>query len=402
MVFPKHLATLNRGVRVWNRWREKTNHRVVPDLNGADLAQRDLRHADFHAAEFEKANFREARLNKAILSLTYLREADLTKADLTKSVLSGAWLIEAHLSRAKLGGANLTDADLAGADVRYADLRDAILRRANLTDTDLRGARLNGADLTGAVLVRTRLENANVDGCRIYGISAWDLRRNEKTNENNLVITSEGQSTVTVDDLEVAQFIYLFLTSEKLRNVIAAIQSRGVLLIGRFTKERLEILHAIRDELRNRFKLLPIMFEFDPQAKKTTIETVLTLAHMSRFVIADLSDAKAVVQELTKITDSLRSVPIKLIIHESSAMPSMLDGLLMAESVLKPVYVYSTRKQLLKDISIAVVGPANDWATRFETRLTQLRREYLPWQTKKKATPRKRRERNSSRGADDK
>ena len=119
------------------------------------------------------------------------------------------------------------------------------------------------------------------------------------------------------------------------------------------------------DELRKRHDLLPIMFDFDPLAKKTTIETLMTLAHMSRFVIADLTEAKAVLQELTKIVDNLRSLPIKLIIHESGELPSMSDSFLVAESVLEP-YVYRSREALLEAIGPEIIEPANARAAQLE------------------------------------
>ena len=43
------------------------------------------------------------------------------------------------------------------------------------------------------------------------------------------------ESEVTVDDLEVAQFVYLLLHNEKVRRVIDTITSKVVLILGRFS-----------------------------------------------------------------------------------------------------------------------------------------------------------------------
>jgi hypothetical protein len=225
------------------------------------------------------------------------------------------------------------------------------------------------------------LRGATLTDCKVYGIAAWDLETDDATEQSDLVVaTAEGRPLVRVDDLEVAQFIYLLSRTDRLRKVISTLGSKGVLIIGRFTAETLRVLHAVRDAVRTRYGFLPIMFDFEPQTSKTTLETLMTLAHLSRFVIADLTEARAVVQELTKITDNLRSLPIKLISHESAQMPSMSDAFLMADSVLKPVYRYSSYEQLLTDLESEVIGPTEAYAREFDKRLAELRREYLPWQ----------------------
>ena len=43
---------------------------------------------------------------------------------------------------------------------------------------------------------------------------------------------------ITVDDLEVAQFIYLLLNRRKLRNVLTTLGEKAVLILGRFTERR--------------------------------------------------------------------------------------------------------------------------------------------------------------------
>jgi hypothetical protein len=49
---------------------------------------------------------------------------------------------------------------------------------------------------------------------------------------------------ITVDNIEVAQFIYLMLHNEKIRDVIDTITSKAVLILGRFTGERKAVLDA--------------------------------------------------------------------------------------------------------------------------------------------------------------
>src|SRR5437773_1083291 len=82
-------------------------------------------------------------------------------------------------------------------DLSRADLREANLWAATLVDTDL-----TGADLTGS---------------RVHGVSAWRVTLDKNTKQQDLIITDENEPTITVDNIEVAQFVYLMLNNQKLR-----------------------------------------------------------------------------------------------------------------------------------------------------------------------------------------
>jgi hypothetical protein len=69
-----------------------------------------------------------------------------------------------------------------------------------------------------------------------------------------------------VDDLDVAQFIYLLLSNQRIKNVIDTITSKAVLILGRFTEERKKVLDAIREELRQR-GYAPILFRAFRQSR---------------------------------------------------------------------------------------------------------------------------------------
>jgi|SRR5271156_5367860 len=344
MANPEHVARLKEGVEAWNEWRRK-NHAVEPDLHEAHLGEADLFAADLRDANLSGAGLIRADLLAANLKAAKLHKANLCVTNLKAANLSEADLREASLLQADLGGANLTLADLRGADLNWA----------NLGGADLRGADLSGADLSHASLVWTNLEGANLTGCRVYGISAWDLRL-EKAIQSNLVITRKYQPTIQVDNLEVAQFVYLLLNNERIRNVIDTITSKVVLILGRFKDERKGVLDAIREELRNR-KYLPILFDFQKPDSKDFTGTVTTLANMARFIIADLTDPASVPHELAMIVPGTL-VPVQTILSEGQReYATFVDLKARYHWVLEP-YRYESPDLLLAQLNEKVIAPA--------------------------------------------
>ena len=381
-----HVAQLMKGVDAWNAWRNE-NRDILhhPNLNGAVLIGANLSGANLSEANLSGANLSEADLSGANLNGANLSEANLNGADLSGANLSGANLqrggprganlsgadlSEANLSGANLSGANLSRANLSGADLSGANLSGANLSGANLSGANLSEANLSGANLRGAnlrerlALVDTNLTDADLTGCRIYGVSAWDLKL-EGTKQQNLVITREDEPEITVDNIEVAQFIYLMLHNQKIRDVIDTITSKAVLILGRFTDERKAVLDALREELRKR-NYLPILFDFDKPTSQTTDETITLLARMSRFVIADISDAKSVLQELRAIVPDLPSVPVQPIITATQEEPGMFDFFRNFRSFLN-VHHYNDQQQLIADLGERVIDPAEKW--RSEARI---------------------------------
>jgi len=227
------------------------------------------------------------------------------------------WRRENPDIRPNLSGANLRRAHLYGADLSGADLSRADLSEAGLSGADLSGADLSRADLSEAPLVSADLTGANLTGSRVYGVSVWRSKL-EGAKQQNLVITRIDEPQITVDHIEVAQFIYVMLNNQKIRDVIDTITSKVVLILGRFTDERKAVLNALREELRKR-NYLPVLFDFSVPATRDITETVSLLARMARFVVADITDAKSIPQELAVIVPDLPSVPVQPLLLEGSA-----------------------------------------------------------------------------------
>jgi len=259
------------------------------------------------------------------------------------------------LSRANLFGANLVGANLVGANLIEANLVGANLVGADLTGANLTEADLSEADLTRSTLIETNFTGTTLENCSIYGISAWSLQL-EGTKQQNLNISDYGEPAIMVDDLEVAQFIHLLLNNERVRQVIDTITSKVVLILGRFTADRKAVLDAIRDELREH-NYSPILFDFEKPAGRDLTETISTLAHMARFIIADITEAKSIPQELQAIVPNLPSVPVQPLLLTSEREYGMFEHFKRYPWVLD-TYYYDNLNDALASVEDKVISPA--------------------------------------------
>jgi len=345
----RHLEMLGQGVVAWNEWAGRRTEKA--DLRDADLTGRNLMGFDFTDADLKRAKLGGANLRKATFSNAYLRRANLTGADLTE---------------ARMRAANCRHAVLHGTT-----LKDAYLRRVDLSYVDLREADLTGADLEYARFVDVKLDRATVKNCFIYGISVWNVVGTPKE-QSNLIITPsraredddapqershDHDQVITVDDLEVAQFVSLLLHNDKIRNVIDTIGNKGVLILGRFTPERKVVLDAIRERLRA-YNFVPMMFDFERPTQRDFTETIKTLAGLSRFIIADITNPKSSPLEL-QATMPDYMIPFVPIIQDSEQPFEMFRDLNQKYGTwVLDVLRYDSAENLLRVLDSAIIKPA--------------------------------------------
>jgi len=294
----EHLALLKRGVKAWNTWRAH-NPQIKPALDDVVLFMKDLR----------------------------------------KINLENASLFRARIQRSDLRGANLRNANLNGARLDW---------------TNLSRADLSGANLMRSVLINTDLSEATLTGCRIFGISAWGVKL-ERAHQSNLVITRGVRQPIRVDDLEVAQFIYLLLSRQKLRNVITTLGEKAVLILGWFT-ERKELLDAIADKLRS-LGYIPMIFDFERPTDRDLTETVKVLAGLSRFVIADITNPRSVPLELQATVPDYM-IPFVTMLQRGQPAFGMFDDLPNKYRWALPLLEYNTSESLLSTFEQKVIAPA--------------------------------------------
>src|SRR5271165_4091231 len=239
----------------------------------------------------------------------------------------------------------------AVAGPQQADLSRADLSSAHLDRADLRGANLNKTQL-----INTDFRQANLTGSSIYGIAAWDVKVDPGTQQQNLIITPSGEPVIIVDNIKVAQFIYLLLNNQEIREVIDTITSKGVLILGRFSKERKSVLDALRNALRTR-GFLPIVFDFERPKGRDFTETIMTLAGMSCFVIADITNPKSAPLELQAAVPNYM-IPFAPILQDGEPAFSMFSNLQTKYHWVLDVLGYNSSDTLVEVLDEAVIIPA--------------------------------------------
>src|SRR3954454_18613281 len=112
---------------------------------------------------------------------------------------------------------------------------------------------------------------------------------------------------------------------------------------------------------------VPILFDFDKSASQDPTATVSTLAHMARFIIADLTDSSSIPHELATVVPTT-PVPVQPILLTGQDEYAMFGDLRWRHRwVLAPHY-YDTPDHLLAELGEAGIGPA-------EIKAEELRKE---------------------------
>ncbi|MCA9905031.1 MAG: pentapeptide repeat-containing protein [Anaerolineae bacterium] len=353
----EHLNVLKQGVQIWNEWRE-SHPDEIPDLRGAQLRE----------VELPAVNLRGALLCGVNLQSAVLPDADLVGSDFGGVVvdltpIDSGCVGQANLSGANLERARLMTSNLRGVDLSLSNLENANLFCANLNGANLREARLIGANLSLATMVFADLTGANISRCRIWGVSAWNVK-SEGAIQNGLVVSMKSEPIVTADDLEVAQLIYMLVDKQKIRNVIDSVGRKLVLLLGRFIPDRKAVLDAVSDELRKQ-DYIPVIFDFQRPQTRNLEETVVTIAHLSRFVVADITDPASVPQELRAICEQLHSVPIQPIISSEKEPYALFESIATA-STMMPLFRYRNLEEIVDGFREKLIKAAEEKAAHLQ------------------------------------
>ena len=326
----------------WNQWRKGK----IPDLRGANLTNLDLRYVD--------------------LSKTLLRKANL----------AGAVVRTGNLEGADMRACNCRHTDFSWANLNHADLRGAILLEALLSDATLIHADLREASLIATFMNRTDLSGADLRKAKVWGVSSWDIIRDSKTKEQGLQMIPDldptdyaidpefydkrlkkySDSSVRVDDLDVAYFVSLLLKNPKISRIIDGAANCTVLLLGRFVGKEAKVLDVLKEELP-KYGYVPVVFDFEGPENRDTIETVAILAGLSSFVISNLSAPRSTPLEAHVIIPSI-AVPFVPIVRESEKEFSMFEPLRRKYPWVQPTVTYRSEAQLARKLKDEIIERA--------------------------------------------
>lgn len=317
MASKAHIRRLRQGPESWNAWRE--SHDVRPDLRDWDFEQTHppKERLQFHGS-FDGFNFAGSDLHGiSARNLTFcdcnFDGCAIDVADLCFSGFFGCSFVGATLRVTRIGSASFVNCDFTDADLGYCTAEE----------TSFAGSRLHGCSLKHMSLVKVDFSRADLRAVQVYGISAWDLKLS-RTRQQDIVVGRESDSQITVDNIELAQFIHLLIRNRRIRSVIDTITSKVVLLLGRFSPRRKPVLDALRRFLRAQ-DYVPVLFDFAGPKNRDLTETIRTLGHLARFVIVDLTDPKSVPHELYQLVPFLPSVPVQPIIAEGQEPFAMFE-----------------------------------------------------------------------------
>ena len=153
------------------------------------------------------------------------------------------------------------------------------------------------------------------------------------------LLDATAKYLVTVDNLEVAQFVYILLHNEKIRDVIDTIGKKGVLLLNRFTEGRMLVLERLRDKLRD-LGFVPMVFNFDKPETKDFSETVRLLCNLSHFVIVDITNPRSAPLELQATVPDYMVPFCPILQDEEQPFSMFVDLQNKYDWVLQPVVGY--------------------------------------------------------------
>ena len=200
----KHLNILKRGVKAWNKWRDK-NPDIVPVLAGIELSSFDL-----DGINLNDADLRGIKLIHVNSRNSFYQRVDMRYAHLNQVYFFGSDFTCANISHAKVVFAYFNDTKLSGVDLYGSKLSSIYLKSANLKNANLSNVKLINADLSGASCIGTSFKNATIYDSNIFGASFIEAEVDGVELEDVYISSSSNTTNnLPINDLLSAQSTYL-------------------------------------------------------------------------------------------------------------------------------------------------------------------------------------------------
>ncbi|QOR36315.1 pentapeptide repeat-containing protein [Clostridium sp. 'deep sea'] len=314
----KNFKVFREGKVKWNKWRTE-NPAIKPNLRNYNFYN-EKEHIEkyemFHLEgyNFDETNFSEATMRDGTFLDCTFGYASMNFIDVCYANFINCKFKNVRMRVSKLGSTTFENCSFESVDFSYCSAKE----------TKFLNCKLVNCNMSYINFVKTDFSNSSLLNCRVYGISSWDLVL-KNTIQRDLIITdNEDENPITVDNIEMAQFLYLIINNANLRFVLETLTTKTVLILGRFTQKRITILRKIKSELR-KYNYVPILYDFNGPSTIDITETVQVLASMSKYIIADLTDAKSIGHELKTIVPNNPSVIVQPLILEGEREYSMFE-----------------------------------------------------------------------------
>ncbi len=346
------------GYVKWSKWR-KDNKVITPNLENANLNKIELLRYDFNNANFKGAQLKESKIIdcefiSANLENVNLENANCVFSNFTNATLNNANFCSAELINTTMINCNCINSKFlsvsmvqnlaGGSNFSFSDFTGSKIITTNLIDCNLQETKFIDCYLNGSNLSRSNLNKSIIKNTTVYAISTWDISTEDSLQENLTITNHYNNFDLTVDDLEIANFINLISNNNKVANAIDNISSKIVLILGRFTPERLDVLNHIKLVLKRK-NYVPILFDFEKPSQRDLTETIGLIGRMSKFVVADLTEAKSIPQELSELIPNNPSLTIYPIISKGNKEYSMIEHW-KSYPWVKEIYEYENKSEL--------------------------------------------------------
>lgn len=333
-----------------------------------------LQHKEMRNLAFLDCNLNHSRLQSSEIADCVFVNCNLTTADFSDCRLTSVQFKNCNLphsifQRATLCNTEFLNANLSRAQMQRATFDNCSFEGTNFSHANLDQVELRESHLDFARLVATSFRGGLIENCSVFGTSVWDCDMKD-SHQIDLTITHQDEGRICVDNMKIAQFVYLILNNQEIREVIDTLTSKTVLILGRFVvPERKAILDALRSHLRQA-GLVPIVFDFDRPVDKDFTETIKTLAGISYFVIADVTNPKSAPLELQATVPDYQ-IPFVPIIQEGEVPFSMMVDLQKKYKWVLPTIAYDSKETLIRVLAPLIIRPA--MLKREELRLIKAR-----------------------------
>lgn len=313
------------------------------ELTVADLSEADI---SLHKA-FTNYNFKRVLFNNSNLKGLRFSECNFKAAYFHNCDMRGV-----VFQNCQFESTSLLNADLSQADFENCSFTGANLSKTLLFESNFKQCTLVNCNLMWSRIIETSFINSTITKCRVFGASIWNVTL-ENTTQEELVITKRQELEISVGSLEIAQFLYLMVNNRNIKNIIETLTSKIVLILGRFTDQRKSVLQGVKVRLVE-LGYVPVIFDFKKPENTDHMEPVLLIAQLARFVLADFSDPKVILEEVPRIADNTSTV-IMPIIEQGHPEPSTLHNLRVNRLSVLNTFHYKDKDDLLRSLDKGIL-----------------------------------------------